>query len=307
MKKGILSVLAALMCVGALASCGQDIAKEAAEKGKSYFDSGEYETAARAFGVAIDNGSKDEETSLLYSICLSYYQADKEYKAGNLENAKKAIDGINAEYENYGIKEAIATLRNDVERAITAKAQLADAAAKLASGDYAGAGAVASGIDIAGLNEDEVSSLNGLKASVAEAEAAAQAAAEAAKKAEVEKAEAAKKAAQKSENKTQTVQSQPASTAAAINVNVASDAYIYPTDSQLLTVEQLKTLSAADIALIRNEIYARHGQIFTSSRYANYFAGKTWYTPVTDDVRWGELNETERKNIMIIKQYESGM
>lgn len=296
--------------MGMLSSCGQNIAKEAGEKGRSYFDSGEYETAAKAFGVAIDNGSENEETALLYSICLSYYQAEKEYEAGNLENAKKAIEGIDAEYENYGIKEAILTLKNNVEKAITAKAQLADAEAKLSAGDYAGASSAADGIDITGLTEEEVTSLNSLKASIAEAEAAAKAAEEAKKAAEEarKKAEEKKKTetAQKEQDKKPAAQSQTVFTEPPIDVNVASDAYIYPTDSKLLTVEQLKQLSFEMIALIRNEIYARHGQIFTSSKYANYFSGKTWYAPTTDDVRWGDLNDTERKNIMLIRQYESG-
>ncbi len=311
LKKRILAITAALICMFTLAACGQNISKEAAEKGRTHFDSGEYETAAKAFGVAIDNGNEDEEVKLLYGICLAYYQAGQEFEKGELENARKALDGIDAQYENYGIKEAITTLKNDVELAAATNGKLAEAEALAAASDFAGAAAVIGGIDTAKLAEEQANRVNDIKAKITAAEEAAKAEAERLAAEEAAKAEAERLAAEEAAKKKQEAAkpvakpNTPVNNAPTINVNVANDAYIFPTDSQLLTVGHLQNISHEAIALIRNEIYARHGQIFTSEKYINYFSSKTWYTP-TKEVRWGDLNSIERQNVLLIQQYESG-
>ena len=56
---------------------------------------------------------------------------------------------------------------------------------------------------------------------------------------------------------------------------------------------------------MRNEIYARHGYIFTTEPYKSYFNSKSWYTPDPsfkgDDK---ELNEYELENVRTIKSVE---
>ena len=54
---------------------------------------------------------------------------------------------------------------------------------------------------------------------------------------------------------------------------------------------------------MRNEIYARHGYIFDSKDLHNHFMKKSWYCPVTKDVK---LSAIEKYNVDFIQQYESG-
>lgn len=73
--------------------------------------------------------------------------------------------------------------------------------------------------------------------------------------------------------------------------------YILPDcDSRYYSQEELEALSAEQLKLARNEIYARHGYIFKTDNTKNYFNSKSWYrgtvTEVTDDM----LNEYEIAN-----------
>ena len=54
----------------------------------------------------------------------------------------------------------------------------------------------------------------------------------------------------------------------------------------------------------RNEIYARHGYIFKNSKYANYFAKKSWYNP--GGFSESDLNDIEWYNMDLIKSIENG-
>lgn len=81
--------------------------------------------------------------------------------------------------------------------------------------------------------------------------------------------------------------------------------YILPDcDSRYYSQEELEALSAEQLKLARNEIYARHGYIFQTGNTKNYFDSKTWYrgtvTEVTDDM----LNEYEIANRDLIISIE---
>lgn len=63
----------------------------------------------------------------------------------------------------------------------------------------------------------------------------------------------------------------------------------------------LSTLSAADLTLMGNEIYARHGQIFTAGgRMNRHFQKQRWYTPSVSNVL-PMLSALEQSNIAIIQ------
>ena len=65
-------------------------------------------------------------------------------------------------------------------------------------------------------------------------------------------------------------------------------------------------MSQNEIALIRNEIYAKHGYIFRTEPYKSYFNAKEWYTPDPYfDV--SEFNAIETANKDLIIEYESKM
>lgn len=73
---------------------------------------------------------------------------------------------------------------------------------------------------------------------------------------------------------------------------------------QWLTDSDVAGLSSAELRILRNTIYARHGRKFKSADLRNYFSGFSWYSPRYDEISESSLSETERHNIMLIKKYE---
>ena len=91
---------------------------------------------------------------------------------------------------------------------------------------------------------------------------------------------------------------------------VQSSGYLWPTDSQYISTADLRGLSKDTVAAIRNEIYARHGYAFTTSRWQNYFAAKSWYyrdSTCTESTIRARLSSTERANLSTIVSYEESM
>ncbi|MGN1031643.1 MAG: YARHG domain-containing protein [Butyricicoccaceae bacterium] len=92
--------------------------------------------------------------------------------------------------------------------------------------------------------------------------------------------------------------------------NAGSSMYLWPTDTQYISSADLRGLSKDTIAAIRNEIYARHGYAFTTARWQNYFAAKSWYhrnSAVTADTVNSYLSSLEKRNIDTIASYEKSM
>ena len=83
--------------------------------------------------------------------------------------------------------------------------------------------------------------------------------------------------------------------------------YILPdSDSRYLTDTDVQRLSAHDLMLARNEIYARHGRKFKDAELQDYFNSKSWYkgTVNSDDFSTNVFNEYEKKNLDLIQKYE---
>ncbi|MEG0641498.1 MAG: YARHG domain-containing protein [Clostridium sp.] len=82
--------------------------------------------------------------------------------------------------------------------------------------------------------------------------------------------------------------------------------YIIPdSNSRVLREDELKNVSKADLAYIRNEIFARNGYIFKSSEYATYFGNKSWYIENGHFTgNESELNEFEKQNVTLIRSLE---
>jgi len=66
-------------------------------------------------------------------------------------------------------------------------------------------------------------------------------------------------------------------------------------------IQYLTTLSKKRIQVARNEIFARHGFIFTTKDMRDHFSKKKWYKPVKKTVN---LSDVEKKNIELIKSAE---
>ncbi|MDO4522515.1 MAG: YARHG domain-containing protein [Eubacteriales bacterium] len=88
------------------------------------------------------------------------------------------------------------------------------------------------------------------------------------------------------------------------NSSAWDDSYMmYDIDSRYISASELSGWGSEDLAKLRNEIFARHGRIFTKQKWIDYFAQKTWYVPTYDasyfdsnmssflsDVEWANLN-----------------
>lgn len=86
-----------------------------------------------------------------------------------------------------------------------------------------------------------------------------------------------------------------------------SSSYILPGSQDVyLTSADLTYLSADELTLARNEIYARHGYIFSSEELQEYFCCKDWYSPSIsgDEFDSDSLSSTEDGNLGLIKIYE---
>ena len=78
--------------------------------------------------------------------------------------------------------------------------------------------------------------------------------------------------------------------------------YILPfSQDRLLVAADLAGLSASQLRIARNEIYARHGRRFVSSDLAEYFSKKNWYHAERDKVT---LTTLEEKNVSFIQDFE---
>jgi hypothetical protein len=79
---------------------------------------------------------------------------------------------------------------------------------------------------------------------------------------------------------------------------------IYPEGStRLLRENDVYGLTSWDLKVMRNEIFARHGYIFTTEEMTAYFSQMSWYNPRYYDVS-SVLTPLEKKNIAFIKRYE---
>ncbi|MDO4649486.1 MAG: YARHG domain-containing protein [Eubacteriales bacterium] len=84
--------------------------------------------------------------------------------------------------------------------------------------------------------------------------------------------------------------------------------YILPYSAErYYTMDEISGLSAQELRLARNEIFARYGRKFKAEDLQNYFNGKSWYTPIYDPDSFSEdtVNEIEKANTQLIKQREA--
>lgn len=82
--------------------------------------------------------------------------------------------------------------------------------------------------------------------------------------------------------------------------------YILPESSErYMSEEDFVGLDSNQIGLAINEIYARHGRIFTDKYYHNYFSSKDWYEGTIDPEDFDEsvFNDFEKSNIDLLASY----
>ena len=84
--------------------------------------------------------------------------------------------------------------------------------------------------------------------------------------------------------------------------------YIFPDSAgRYLTEEELAGLTDRDLMIARNEIFARHGYIFTTDWIQGYFLTQGWYRGTVPAVQFDSsvLNDYERANIDLIVRVEA--
>ena len=82
-----------------------------------------------------------------------------------------------------------------------------------------------------------------------------------------------------------------------------TEEYLFPSDSQYITDADLAGKTKEEVALIRNEIYARHGYVFNTEAYQEYFSQKSWYQP-HPSFSEAQLNGVEIANKDFLVKYE---
>lgn len=79
----------------------------------------------------------------------------------------------------------------------------------------------------------------------------------------------------------------------------------YPFTSQRRVTEQeLSTYSKAELKIMRNEIFARHGYRFQTQEMKTYFGKQSWHKPKYDNVNH-LMSDIEKKNVETIKKVEN--
>ena len=78
----------------------------------------------------------------------------------------------------------------------------------------------------------------------------------------------------------------------------------YPQSSgKRLTEADVENMKPAELRVMRNEIYARHGYSFKLADMRAHFDKLDWYMPMAIDITT-KLTATEKKNAELIKRYE---
>jgi hypothetical protein len=83
----------------------------------------------------------------------------------------------------------------------------------------------------------------------------------------------------------------------------SSDVYKYNASADVLTTAQVANLTKADLFVLRNAIYARHGFSFKHQQLRAFFDRQPWYVPISTDIK-SELTSLEKKNIALLLRYE---
>lgn len=87
--------------------------------------------------------------------------------------------------------------------------------------------------------------------------------------------------------------------------NKNSEYIIHDSDVRRLTEVELSGYSKAQLAYIRNEIFARYGYVFNNEEYKKYFSKQSWYTPDPSfDGNIESISQVERDNVNLLKKLE---
>ncbi len=83
---------------------------------------------------------------------------------------------------------------------------------------------------------------------------------------------------------------------------------LYPQASErILTRSDISGITKAELEIMKNEIFARHGLIFKSPEMSSYFSQQSWYQGLYEDVT-SKLTDIEKQNIALLEsKYREGV
>lgn len=85
--------------------------------------------------------------------------------------------------------------------------------------------------------------------------------------------------------------------------SVTNKVFDYNSSAQLLSKEFVENLTKADIYILRNSIFARHGYSFKDRKLRTYFDWQDWYIPVHANIKT-DITDIEKANIALLLKYE---
>lgn len=87
-----------------------------------------------------------------------------------------------------------------------------------------------------------------------------------------------------------------------------NEEYIFPdSDKKYLSEDEVRSITAEDMMIGRNEIFARHGYIFQDEGLKAYFESMSWYEGTVPSDQFNSeavFNDFEKKNVELIKRVE---
>lgn len=72
---------------------------------------------------------------------------------------------------------------------------------------------------------------------------------------------------------------------------------------QKLTKKDVENLTKADLFILRNTIYAKHGYSFKNRQLRTFFDNHDWYIPIHTDIK-KDITPLEKENIQLLLKYE---
>lgn len=103
----------------------------------------------------------------------------------------------------------------------------------------------------------------------------------------------------------------PTTASATSDNTMQNNDYLLPSDTKLLTIEDMATFDKSNLNLAINEMFARYGYDFgKSGKYYEYFKTKSWYQidPKVISAAQAEdkFSEIEHKNLNFLLNYKKG-
>ena len=84
---------------------------------------------------------------------------------------------------------------------------------------------------------------------------------------------------------------------------LVEEMYLFPSDREYITESDLAGKTKEEVAMIRNEISARHGYIFSKEPFKTYFESQDWYVP-NENFSDSLFSEIEKTNKDFLVEYE---